>query len=101
MQRVQYSQVEHVTFSDTHAFRVYPNPATTYFTIAVAVQRAGIGMLELQDISGSTVFAKTVAFEKGLNTLMVPVSATLPAGVYSLMLNVPDALYTNKLLLRK
>ncbi|HUP11379.1 MAG TPA: GEVED domain-containing protein, partial [Niastella sp.] len=98
---IQYSRTEKLTFSNPHVFQVYPNPAISKVMVTLTAATRGMATLALKDLSGRTVFANMTQVEKGKNTFTIPVLASMPAGAYTFVLTLSDAVYTEKVLIRK
>ena len=61
---------------------VYPNPATTAFTIQLGAGRAAATVITLSDMAGRVVSTQNVMLHAGAQTVMLPVKAA--AGNYVL-----------------
>lgn len=76
-------------FSGTHAFNVYPNPASGMLNFSFSTMENQMVQLSITDPTGRIVFEKDVASASGLNTLAIDVSG-FAKGVYTAILNNGD-----------
>jgi len=68
---------------------VYPNPVTDLITVAVNADKATEGQMTITDMSGKTVYTRSVKLSQG-NT-MLPIPATnIAAGNYILKIQLED-----------
>jgi hypothetical protein len=77
-------------------FFLYPNPSSSQFRIIVSSNTFGTGKIALVDASGKTVQQSNFTVTEGSNQKDVDI-ATLPTGVYMVMVTMPG----NQLRLKK
>ncbi len=87
------SSSEYIKVSDK--INVYPNPATTDFTITFNENTQNNYLIQLTDAEGKTVYSKEYTSSK------VQINRNgLPAGLYNIQIINNDKIYTKKLLLK-
>ncbi len=74
---------------------IFPNPFTRQSKISVDYTGSDKrGVLQLYDVSGRSVYRRTVALIQGLQTLELEAPVRLPAGIYTVVLSTSDRYYT-------
>jgi hypothetical protein len=68
---------------------VYPNPANNILTARIFSKASGSGQLIVMDVQSRELIHKTILIEKGINLQTITLQS-LPAGVYFLLLEIPD-----------
>ncbi len=78
---------------------VSPNPVKTQqvANATVRVQKAGEGVLTVNNLEGKQLFAKKVAIEKGENKLEIPAQVLNAPGLYVIRLEMPYGVGSAKL----
>ena len=83
-----------------NTFSVYPNPANTSFYAAINSLSATTAQMYIADVSGKSLITKTVALQKGAQTISTDVSMLAP-GVYFISLTQDGKTQTAKLVIMK
>ncbi|MEP7142744.1 MAG: T9SS type A sorting domain-containing protein [Ferruginibacter sp.] len=85
---IKYSSIVKVTIgkiTGTSSFSVYSNPVTgNVINLAVNNQPAGKYQVRLTNISGQSIFVKTIQINGGNSTQSLNAGSKLPAGIYQL-----------------
>lgn len=71
------------TFTAASSNFVYPNPVVDNVNVVIVAEQKGTVSLQFSDLSGKVVLSETASAVKGLNNLVVDMSA-IPTGVYVL-----------------
>ncbi len=83
----------------TSSFQVYPNPASENINVSyVAITKEQL-QLELLDLGGTCLYSCTIAIDKGMNQMLVPVDTYAP-GVYLLRLTTGNETVVKKVVIR-
>ena len=85
--------------NDYNSFIVYPNPSNGNFEIKFASPYKGNINIKLISIDGKIIYQKNII--KASDILNKELSLNIPSGVYSLILNTNDKVYTHKILINK
>lgn len=84
-----------ITFNDT--FRVFPNPATNYINIELAIEEPELLGIQLYDNSGKLILSYDEGIQQGQYQKSIDISF-LQAGSYILKLITPNKVLTSKLI---
>lgn len=84
--------------TQTADWSVYPNPNNGQFQISFSAAEAGTASVQLMDVSGRSIFSRSVAVEAGDQTLPVVIDG-YSAGVYLLVFECNGARFQQKLIL--
>jgi hypothetical protein len=83
------------------SFNIYPNPASKTFNAVISSEDANqSASLNVTDISGRTLISKTIAVQKGTQTVSTDVNQ-LSAGIYFVNLYLNGKVETQKLVIMK
>lgn len=95
--RFSFSSVVKLTMNDVAAsFRLFPNPVVNNFTASFSAPKATSATLMIRNVSGQTVYSKTVNVLKGNNSVVVD-NAPLKTGMYYVTITGEDINYKGKL----
>ena len=94
------TSVNNAPVEKTNSFTVYPNPASQAFYAVINNSAATTGELYISDITGKTLVSKTIALQKGTQTISTDVSKFAP-GMYFVNLNENGKIQTAKLVIMK
>jgi hypothetical protein len=82
------------------SFTVYPNPAQQSFYTDINSDANGKADMKVCDITGKTMLSKTIAVQKGTQTITTGISQ-LASGVYFVTLTQDGNTQTQKLVIAK
>ncbi len=91
-----YSPVRAVSFATASAgavaINVYPNPSTSADQPTLVVQSpvAGLGHLQVMDLTGRTIVSRDITTVAGVTEVAVPGSSELSAGIYMVKVTMPS-----------
>jgi len=91
--RSSYSHIVPVRFGKQVDPLIFPNPATSYFTVAAGIEP--IKEVELYNVAG--IRLQVVRNEAGNSSLKIS-SANLPTGIYIVQIRTASSIYKQKLL---
>ena len=98
--RTSYSRIQVVRLDKAESpvtLQALPNPfRQAELLVHIEVQVAAPGTLQLMDLAGRTLLARTVPLPAGSSTVALPELAALPTGVYILTLRVGEVLRQQK-----
>ncbi len=92
--------VTNTTTVPQRAFTIYPNPAGQNFYSVINSAAAASAEMSVSDVTGKVLITKTVALQKGAQTISTNISALAP-GVYFVTLNNSGKTETQKLVVIK
>lgn len=100
--RSTFSRVLHIDCTDKNYFRVYPNPVIQNKVQVAVYANAGLKalILTVYDSKGVLVKQQQAKLQAGMNYLPVDCSA-LPAGLYNLVITMPDGKTKNVKLVKQ
>jgi hypothetical protein len=91
-----YSPVKVVSFSTLAAgvasVNIYPNPSTSSDQTTLVVQSpvAGVGHIQVLDMTGRSIVSRDITTVAGVTELAVPVGSDLNAGIYVVKVTLPS-----------
>ena len=91
-----YSPVRAVSFATAVAgmasVNIYPNPSTTADQTTLVVQSpvAGLGHLQVMDLTGRTIVSRDITTLAGVTEMAAPISSDLSAGIYIVKITMPS-----------
>jgi len=94
------SGVNDIAASAGHTFTIYPNPASQSFNAIINSEISGSAIMTITDITGKTLSAKTIALQKGQQTINTDASSLAP-GMYFVSINDHGNVQTAKLVIMK
>ena len=83
-----------------NSLAVYPNPANNSFNAIINSDQACNANLKVADVTGKVLIAKTIALQKGNQSMPTDVN-TLTPGLYFVTLTENGQLQTQKLVIMK
>ncbi len=92
--------VEEVAAGNIRTFTIYPNPASQSFNAIINSDVEGSAVMTITDITGKTLATKTVALQKGQQTINTDASSLAP-GMYFVSFNDHGNVQTAKLVIMK
>ena len=92
--------VNNTTIEKVNSFSVYPNPANMSFSAQINSTSATTAEMYISDITGKILMTKTIAMQKGTQTISTDVSLLAP-GMYFVNVNQDDKTQTAKLVIMK
>ena len=82
------------------SFTVYPNPANSSFNAIINSNASGNATITVTDVTGKTLITKTIAIQRGAQTIPVDVSQVAP-GIYFVSCTENGQIQTRKLVIMK
>ena len=95
-----YSEVRKVDFEGTITVVVSPNPAPGDVKMAIGSDRNMPGKITIIDMSGRTLFNRTIQINKGQNSFILP-SGRLGNGMYHVVLETERGIHDDKLIIKR
>ncbi|TNE50379.1 MAG: T9SS type A sorting domain-containing protein [Bacteroidetes bacterium] len=80
---------------------VYPNPVLDRLSVSFTAEDTGLAMLRLRNAAGRLVWEGRSQVAHGLNVLELNQLPGLPAGMYTLQVQVPTGQFTRAVIVRK
>jgi hypothetical protein len=80
---------------------VYPNPATSYFTLKVNIAKDGMAAIIISDLAGRRVLTQMSHLSTGTNALTFNNLSTFTSGTYNVQLVVNGQVLNQKLIVTK
>ncbi len=84
-----------------NAIRVIPNPVKDQMQVQINSLNGGPGTLSVFDQSGKRVYTTNLPLQKGNNSILLNCMATLPDGLYQIVLAADNRLITERILHKK
>ncbi len=75
---------------------IYPNPAIDHITLNVLSQKEEEGVVEIIDLSGRTLYKKSIDLSEGSNEINIPLAQDLPASSYIVSLQTKDGMISRQ-----
>lgn len=95
--RFTFSSIVKLTMNNVAAsFQLFPNPVVNNFTASFSAPKATTATLMIRNVSGQTVYSKTVNVIKGNNSVVVN-NAPLKTGMYYVTISGEEINYKGKL----
>ena len=95
--RFSFSAIVKLTMNNVAAsFQLFPNPVVNNFTASFSAPKATSATLMIRNVSGQTVYSKTVNVVKGINSMVVN-NAPLKTGMYYVTISGEEIDYKGKL----
>ena len=95
--KFSFSNIVKLTMNNVAAsFQLFPNPVVNNFTASFSAPKATSATLIIRNVSGQTVYSKTVNVLKGNNSVVVN-NAPLKTGMYYVTITGDDINYKGKL----
>ena len=95
--RFAFSNVVKLNLSNVAAsFQLFPNPVVNNFTASFSAPKATSATLMIRNVSGQTIYSKTLSVIKGNNSVVVN-NAPLKTGMYYVTITGEDINYKGKL----
>lgn len=94
----KYSGIVKLTINNDreNIISVYPNPFTTKLWVNISAEKNTTANINIKDITGRTLVAKTVAVNKGNNNVELNEASSLQKGVYMVSVNIDGVLHLAK-----
>ncbi len=89
-----------VPYQDMSSFTVYPNPAANTFSTLINSDEEVSAELRVSDVTGKLLISKTIAIQKGTQSIVTDVAAFTP-GMYFVSLSKNGQTETQKLVIMK
>ena len=95
--KFSFSNIVKLTMSNVAAsFQIFPNPVVNNFTASFSAPKATPATLMIRNISGQTVYSKTINVLKGNNSVVVN-NAPMKTGMYYVTISGDEINYKGKL----
>lgn len=91
----KYSVVRSVRNEGVADIAIYPNPVNDQLKVVINADNPGQGSFAISDISGKTIYTRTVSITRGSNVLPVNTSA-FAAGAYIIKVQLNDDVVVRK-----
>jgi uncharacterized repeat protein (TIGR01451 family) len=92
--------ISNTTIEQKRAFSIYPNPANSSFYSVINSSASVSAEMNISDVTGKVLISKTIALQKGAQTISTSINALSP-GVYFVTLNNNGKTETQKLVVIK
>jgi uncharacterized repeat protein (TIGR01451 family) len=94
------SYVSNVSTGNYNSFVIYPNPASQSFNAVINSDETTSANMSLADVTGKILMNKTIAVQKGQQTITTDASQLAP-GIYFVTFNEHGKVQTQKLVIMK
>ena len=84
-----------------NAVAVYPNPATSNFTVQISAAKEGAAAIWITDESGRRVTAKNLTLVPGTNMVQMNTDNRMSSGVYTIQSVIDGKVISKRLVLNK
>lgn len=92
-----------MTATDNSSFTLYPNPnqGDQLFVNISGVETADIANVDIYDLTGKRVVARTIAVQDGMVNTSLDLQGSLSSGVYVVHINAGAMSHTERLVIQK
>jgi hypothetical protein len=94
------STIININFQPKLQLQLLPNPATTSVTLHITAVKSNSTQLYVTDVYGRMVHQQNVVVKEGINTITLPFTAKLIAGIYYVKVNSDSNMVVQKLIIQ-
>ncbi|MGZ8550700.1 MAG: T9SS type A sorting domain-containing protein, partial [Chitinophagaceae bacterium] len=101
----KYSDIRTVRIIDQSVsvgLGLFPNPAVNRATVTITTERANqLAHIRIINAQGKRLSYQKLALTRGSNSIVLPLQASWPAGVYIVQVSTKEGIVNKKLVLRR